>query len=102
MTSLHDENEHGRKALRLAAMLGHFPQQEQNAAINEVIADDYMSAVKHLPAYAVDAGVRSLLLSGPKRRPTMKMVVDACSVKALRYTELKVYIKKVAAHWGEL
>ncbi|MEE8208791.1 MAG: hypothetical protein V3T88_07570 [Nitrosomonadaceae bacterium] len=101
MTLLHDENEHGRKALRVTALLAHFPTQEQTAAVGQMIVEDYLSAIEDIPAYAVDLGVRSMLLSGLKRKPNIAQLRESCILKARHYTELKGYVKKLIEHWGE-
>jgi hypothetical protein len=99
LTCLHDENEHGRKALRLASMLGHFPQQEQRPEVVAMIADDYMSEIEDLPAYAVDRGVR-MLLRDAKRRPSMKELREACDTASFRYRDLKNLIKRIMMNCG--
>jgi len=97
-----DENESGRKALRLASMLGHFPQQEQSPAIADMITRDYMRAVAEFPAYAVDAGVFSILMGDCKRRPTMAQLVEACKTYSWRYRALKDHMKAIMKKWGEI
>jgi hypothetical protein len=82
-------------------MLAHFPNQEQNPAVAQIVIEDFLSAVDDLPAYAVDAGVRSLLLTGMKWKPNVAQLRDACVLKGRHYAELKGYVKTLIAHWGE-
>ncbi len=101
LTHLLDENESGRKALRIAAMLAYIPTQEQRPEILQVIANDYMDEVDKIPAYAVEAGIKSLLRGNCTKRPTLGQVREASLLYCRHYMALRDFINRLAAHWGE-
>lgn len=101
LTRLHDPNEHGRKSLRIAALLSHFPTQEQSPEVAEMIAEDYQTAVDHIPAYAVDGAAKRLLSQERKKRPTPGELVEACEPYYFRYRELTDFLKRLKAYWQE-
>jgi hypothetical protein len=94
---LETENEHGIKAARIAALLAHYPRQEQDLFIAEQVAKDYVEAVKAYPSYVVDAAAVKWLTKSPysHRRPTVKDLVDYCYNSSFRYRQLRNFLKKL-------